>query len=259
VKDAPEDLLRCCYRVCGCDVSRAYSRALETFEWRKREGVDDILHSSADLAEELQWRPLLRYGLPGLDRKSRPVMIQAVGRWDMQALNSAMRGKKRELLRSHMVVYETMRKQALEAAPDNWTLGGGFIEDGLCAEAFPKGGSQERRRWRPARWVIVLDMEGLSFWHTRYPEVLASLKEVSAMSAKYYPESIDRMFVVNASPGFHVIWQFISRFVKPNTRAKVRVLPEGDFSSLLKECGPDCIPVQYGGCLPTSSIPYISS
>ena len=35
--------------------------------------------------EERSWRPLLRYSLPGCDRRGRPVLIEAVGSWDMEA------------------------------------------------------------------------------------------------------------------------------------------------------------------------------
>jgi len=247
IRDAPEDLLHCCCRVSRYTVSLAFQRACAILEWREREGVDLILANPTALAEERSWRPLLRYGLPGRDRKSRPVMIQAVGRWDMKALNTAMRDRKNELLRSHVVLYETLRKQSLEAllAP----------QEHACGKAGEDCG---RRRPHPARWVFVLDMEGLSLWHTRYPEVLACLKEVSALGSKYYPETIDRMFVVNASAGFHMIWRLVARFLKPNTRAKVRVLPEGDCRELVAECGAACIPVQFGGHLPGHLLPHVA-
>jgi len=250
VEGLPEDLLHCCCRVSRNDIARAYQRARDMLEWRAREGVDCILADPAALAEEESWRQLLRYGLAGRDRKLRPVMIQAVGRWDMKALNEAMRERKDELLRSHVVLYEMLRRQA---------------QEGLLAAASVEQHCNDResaqdcakRRPRPARWVLVLDVEGLSIWHTRYPEVLACLKEVSAMGSKYYPEHVDRMFVVNASSGFHLIWRLISRFLKPNTRAKVRVLPEGDCRELVAECGAACIPVQLGGHLPAHLLPYV--
>jgi len=256
-RDLPNDLVHSVFRVCRRDPERAFRRALDMLSWREREGVDLILTNPAAVAEELSWRRLLRYGFPGKDRKSRPVMIQAVGQWDMRALNAAVKERKQGLLRSHVVVYETLRRQAQEALLLQVNAAS-RDSDGSCKEVngriiLPP----EMLRRRPLRWVIVLDVEGLSFWHTRFPEVLAGLQEASVLGSKYYPETVDRMFVVNASPGFHLTWRLISRFVKPNTRSKVRVLPAGDYQDLIAECGSACIPVHLGGLLPASALPFV--
>jgi len=255
LKDLPHDLLHCCCRVSHNNVSRAYQRARDMFDWRQREGVDTILADPTALAAESFWRPLLHYGLPGRDRKCRPVLIQAVGRWDMKALGVAMRNRKSALFRSQVVMYETLRTQAREAEAQR------FMErsEADCGgNAAVRADAAGGRRLRPLRWVIVLDASGLSISHARYPEVLSCLKEVSKLGSRYYPENVDRMFVVNASSSFHVIWRVISPFVKPNTRAKVRVLPEGDSRELLAECGPECIPEHLGGRLPADALPYIT-
>jgi len=257
-RDLPNDLLHSCCRVCKRDPDRAFRRALDMLAWREREGVDSILTNPAAVAEELSWRRLLRYGFAGKDRKSRPVMIQAVGQWDMRALNAAIKERKQGLLQSHVVVYETLRRQAQEAlllqATAAPTDSDGFGEEVNGRIILPP----ELLRRRPLRWVIVLDVEGLSFWHTRFPEVLAGLQEASVLGSKYYPETVDRMFVVNASPGFHLTWRLIARFLKPNTRSKVRVLPAGDNQDLISECGSACIPVHLGGLLPASALPYVA-
>jgi len=253
-RDLATDLLHSCCRVCKRDPERAFRRALDMLSWREREGVDLILSNPAAVAEELSWRRLLRYGFAGKDKKSRPVMIQAVGQWDMRALHAAVKERKQGLLQAHVVVYETLRRQAQEALLLQATAapvdGAGYAK-----EVIPP---PELLRRRPLRWVIVLDVEGLSFWHTRFPEVLAGLQEASVLGSKYYPETVDRMFVVNASPGFHLTWRLISRFVKPNTRSKVRVLPAGDYQDLIAECGSACIPVHLGGLLPASALPYVA-
>jgi hypothetical protein len=184
-------------------------------------------------------------------------MIQAVGQWDMRALSAAVKERKEGLLQSHVVVYETLRRQAQEA----------LLLQATAAPTDSDAGKEvngriilppELLRRRPLRWVIVLDVGGLSFWHTRFPEVLAGLQEASVLGSKYYPETVDRMFVVNASPGFHLTWRLISRFVKPNTRSKVRVLPAGNYQDLIAECGSACIPVHLGGLLPASALPYVA-
>eukprot|EP00929_Paragymnodinium_shiwhaense_P069461 TRINITY_DN35023_c0_g1_i3.p1 TRINITY_DN35023_c0_g1~~TRINITY_DN35023_c0_g1_i3.p1 ORF type:complete len:424 (-),score=77.80 TRINITY_DN35023_c0_g1_i3:58-1329(-) len=220
--DIPDDIIAACVKVCHNDLNKAFDRASETLRWRLTGGINGILEDPMALVQEEALRPVLRYALPGCDRQRRPVMIQAVGKWDMEALNRLVRDKRQEMLRRQWL-------QSVQASdkPQN------------------------------CRWVVLMDMEGLTLWHTRYPEVLACLKEVSLMSSKYYPESLDSIFVCNAPTGFSFIWSLIGHFMKPKTRSKVRVLPKGDFSDLVSECGEECLPKQFGGILPRDTFPCL--
>lgn len=226
--EVPNDILRNISRFSNGDAAKASSRAMSVLQWRAQEQVDAILSDAAALAEERLWRKLLCYDLPGLDIQNRPLMLQSVGRWNLEEMSTAMQESPEALLRSQVVVYETLRQQA-------------------CSTGSPA-----------QQWVLVLDMSGLSVRHTWYPVIFSKLSQVGELSRKYYPESVERIFVVNAPVGFSAIWRVLERVVKPHTRSKVQVLPNGDYSALLQECGPDRIPKMLRGRLPDEQVPYFA-
>eukprot|EP00928_Gymnodinium_smaydae_P023803 TRINITY_DN19496_c0_g1_i1.p1 TRINITY_DN19496_c0_g1~~TRINITY_DN19496_c0_g1_i1.p1 ORF type:complete len:261 (-),score=70.08 TRINITY_DN19496_c0_g1_i1:17-799(-) len=185
------------------------------------------------LAEERTWRKLLLYDLRGLDVRRRPVMIEAVGRWNMELLDAEVRRRPRSLLRSHLAVCEMLLRQS--CADGAAEMGGaGAAPTPRAAPAF-------------RRWVVIFDMEGLSLRHVRHAGVLSSLKEISAMDELYYPDTIEHVFIVNTPAVFFLVWRIVARFVNADTQAKVHVLPRGDFRELLEECGRDCLPPALGG------------
>jgi len=234
LRGVPEGLLQRCCAAAENDVEGAYHRLRDIIRWRQREGVQHLLEKPGALAAERWYRGLLHYGLTGQDRQGRAVMIEAIGQWDMEELDRAARERKEEMLRAHLVVCELLLKQAEESA------------------------SARSPVQRVPGFVAVLDMEGISLKHNplAYPQVLNVLKEVSKINARYYPEAVEHVFVVNAPRLFHSIWRYLAPFVLPSSGVRVDVLPKGEFGPLLRECGAACLPVQLGGTLPAQTGPY---
>lgn len=246
--DVPEGLLQRCCTATKNNVEEAYARLHDILGWRRREGVDRILDNPGAVAAERWYRQLLHYGLTGEDLKGRAVMIEAIGQWDMEELDKAARKRKDSMLQAHVVVCETLLSQAEEVAAAR--IGDRGREGGLSARA----------RQRVPGFVAVLDMEGISLKQNPlgYPQVLNALREVSKINARYYPEAVEHVFVVNAPGIFESIWRILSPFVLPSSGVKVDVLPKGEFGPLLRECGTECLPLQLGGILPRQTAPYQS-
>lgn len=242
LKHVPEALLQRCCIASNNDVFRAYSQLRSILKWRELEGVDHILDDPNALIQERWYRKLLHYGLTGQDRKGRAVMIEAIGQWDMDALDRAAREKRDAILRSHVVVCETLLKQA---------------QDSFAARSQ---GSSHQLIQRMPGFVAVLDMDNISWKQNpmSYAPVLQALKDVSQINAKYYPEAVEHVFVVNTPSIFRSIWRLIAPFVLPSSGLKVDILPKGDTGVLIKECGTDVLPVQLGGRLPANTPPYMS-
>merc|ERR1712226_1680410 len=87
-----------CLRAESGNSDAALRRVHEIISWRATNEVDEMLADPLIVSEEVKWRTLLCYTLPGLDRFGRPVMIEAVGRWDMAALAEAVQTKRDELM-----------------------------------------------------------------------------------------------------------------------------------------------------------------
>jgi len=249
LEELPEGLLQRCCISAHNNVKSAYARAKEIVAWRRQESIGLVLDKPSAVAAEHWYRKLLHYGLPGKDRKGRAVLIEAVGQWDMDALDRAAREKRSDMLQAHVVVCETLLKQAEQAVGVHAQQG---KTEGATFEVV--------QRLRVPGFIAVLDMKGLSFNQNPmvYPAVLSVLKEVSKINAKYYPGAIEHIFIVNAPKVFMTIWRLMSSFVVPSSGCKVDVLPFGEFDMLLQECGPHCLPAQLGGSLPRDTPPYRS-
>lgn len=242
IHGTPQHLLLRCWIATKGNTADAIRRVCDILEWRARERVDQILGDAVSTTDELQFRTLLRYALPGVDRKARPLLIEAIGQWDMDLLDASVRQKRQQLIRAHVVVCELLLKQSFDA----------------LAAAPRRVATEYEMQWlMPSRWVVIFDMQGLSWRYLRYPAVLSCLKEINTLDERYYPDTIDQMFVVNAPSVFHLIWRIVSGFVHTDTCAKVHVLRKGEFEVLVEECGAEHLPAQLGGKRTLTSGPYM--
>jgi hypothetical protein len=92
--------------------------------------------------------------------------------------------------------------------------------------------------------IHILDLQGLSFGHFS-AGVRHVIQKVVIEMGNFYPDSVYKLFFVNAPFAFRAIWGMISPFVHPATLAKIKICGGG--SGLLKEFNANYIP--------TSSVP----
>ncbi|KVH98425.1 CRAL-TRIO domain-containing protein [Cynara cardunculus var. scolymus] len=81
----------------------------------------------------------------------------------------------------------------------------------------------------------------------------------------YYPETLGRMYIINAGPGFKMLWKAIQSFLDPKTRSKIHVLGHRykstlleviDSSELPEFLGGSCNCAEQGGCLQSDKGPW---
>lgn len=231
---AEDLLLRCCRAERG-ETAAARRRLQSNLEWRAVHGIDKLLEDPEALAHEQECKEVLHYSLTGWDRRGRPVMVQAVGLWDLEAVDLVVREQHDEFVRSHLVVVEVLLRQARQA---------------VAAERA------EGRSAQVSGWVGVFDLEGFSLRVTAYPAIRICLAEIRTLFLTYHPDAVDDLFIVNAPPSFYVLWHILCRILRADTRARVHVLPRGDFRALVHDCGGDCLPEELGGNLPRQTPPY---
>jgi len=95
------------------------------------------------------------------------------------------------------------------------------------------------------RLVVIADLSGLS---------LQTLKGVSLfriaanLDSRYFPETVERVYVVNAPWVFPAAYKVVSPFIDPITKTKIVVCTASDQKELLsRDIDPSQLPKEYGG------------
>lgn len=101
-----------------------------------------------------------------------------------------------------------------------------------------------------ASGCVILDMTGFSMGMVM-GETKAYLNKVTAISQNYYPETMGKMFIINAPLIFTTVWALVKGWLDARTVSKIEILggPAEYEPRLLAEIGAASVPQQYGGTL----------
>ncbi|XP_031257551.1 phosphatidylinositol/phosphatidylcholine transfer protein SFH13-like [Pistacia vera] len=209
----------------------------EMLMWRKEYGTDTILKDFEfeELDEVLQYYP---QGYHGVDREGRPVYIELLGKAHPSRLMRITTIDR--YLKYHVQEFE---KALLEKFP-------------ACSVAAKR---------RICTTTTILDVQGLGI--KNFTRTAANL--LSAMTKidnNYYPETLHRMYIVNAGSGFKkMLWPAAQKFLDAKTLAKIQVLEPKSLGKLLEVIdssqlpdflGGSCTCSAEGGCLRSNKGPW---
>ncbi|XP_030929706.1 phosphatidylinositol/phosphatidylcholine transfer protein SFH13 isoform X2 [Quercus robur] len=209
----------------------------EMLIWRKEYGTDTILEDFEfeELEEVLQYYP---QGYHGVDREGRPVYIERLGKAHPSRLMRITTIDR--YLKYHVQEFE----RALQ-------------------EKFPACSIAAKRRI--CTTTTILDVQGLGI--KNFTRTAASLlAAMSKIDNSYYPETLHRMYIVNAGPGFKkMLWPAAQKFLDAKTIGKIQVLDPKSLSKLLEVIdssqlpdflGGECTCSIEGGCLRSNKGPW---
>ncbi|KAK7259870.1 hypothetical protein RIF29_25485 [Crotalaria pallida] len=209
----------------------------EMLAWRKEYGTDTILEDFEfeEREEVLQYYP---QGYHGVDKEGRPVYIEMLGKAHPSRLMRITTIDR--YLKYHVQEFE----KALQ-------------------EKFPACSIAAKRRISST--TTILDVQGLGMKNFS-PTAANLLAAITKIDSNYYPETLHRMYVVNAGTGFKkVLWPAAQKFLDPKTIAKIQILePKSlyklleviDSSQLPDFLGGSCTCPTEGGCLRSNKGPW---
>jgi hypothetical protein len=94
--------------------------------------------------------------------------------------------------------------------------------------------------------IVDISNVGLKqFWNLK-----GHMQDASTLATAYYPETLDRIFIIGAPGFFPTVWSWIKRWFDPITVSKIFILHSSDMKETLeKYIAPENIPKKYGGQL----------
>ncbi|KAJ3701627.1 hypothetical protein LUZ61_005332 [Rhynchospora tenuis] len=220
----------------GFNVEKAITMWSDMLKWRSEFGADSILENFVftEREEVLRHYP---HGYHGVDKEGRPIYIEILGKIDLNKLMSVTTIDR--FLKYHV---QQLERLFIEKFPACFAKAGKHIDT----------------------VVTILDVQGVNWMKVRK---LASdvVLRINKIDSDNYPEILHKLFIINASSSFRLLWNALKGFIDPRTAEKIQVLGDSYQSTLLEYINkselPDflggaCSCSREGGCLQSNKGPW---
>lgn len=198
------------------DVAKAKAMFMTHMQWRREFGVDQL--DQFVFQERDAMISLYPQGYHKMDKMGRPIYIQHLGQVNIKKIYEITTEER--MLKFHVQEYERCIQYIMPA----------------CSKVAGKHIEQT---------FAILDVKGVGI--KQVSNVKQMLGKLTTLDSNNYPEMLGKTCIINAPPGFNMMFGMIKPFLDVRTRAKVEVCPKDFLPSLLKWIEPENLPRYLGG------------
>ncbi|MCO5572344.1 hypothetical protein L7F22_026097 [Adiantum nelumboides] len=218
------------------DLEKTKTMWKDMLQWRKEFGADTIEQDFV-FEELLEVKKCYPQGFHGIDKDGRPVYIERIGKVNPQRLSEVTTLDR--YLRYHVLEFErTLNKK------------------------FPACSIAAKKHIDSTTTILDVAGVGMKNFSKSARDLVTGIQRIDANN---YPETLHRLFIINAGAGFKMLWGSIKGFLDPTTAAKIHVLGNKyqtklleliDSSDLPEFFGGTCVCTEHDGCMNSDKGPW---
>ena len=220
------------------DVEKTTQHLKRNSKWRQTMCVDKLAAGNPELAlgcSLSQLTAIFPHWHFGYDVTGRPVMYKKYTLFDAAAIQRI--ANLDSIMKYHIWEQESCMRLCMEQS----------IKTGYIVETT----------------TTILDLKNMRLAQVTQ-DFLSFMKTIGEVDSKQYPETLGKMFIINAPSAFPFVWRMVRIWLDPDVASKIQVLAgEREWFPVLSECiGLDNLPSDYGGkacALSSLSHPYADS
>lgn len=184
-------------------------------KWRKKKNLERIL--------DKDFKPLLEIlnrGMYNMDKEGRPVIINRVGKFNPEKFLSEFKFEDLEdfLIKKYEQLF--------------------FIIFPICSKIMNK---------KIDKVIIIMDLEGIQLKKVFNSDFRGVLKKITKATSAYFPETLGKIYILNAPFYFRFIWKVIQYWIDEKTRERFEIFSDGAEETLKEIIDERDLPDFFGG------------